>query len=312
MEALSSLTGLAKRGYCAPTKAFAAGDCAVGGMGTWPLNGLTPLANCVQRCAESCARCRFVSYSVIEAECSWYHDCDIERLQTRHSRDHQTLAVASLAWAALKPTLVSGDGGGASMALPLSQAPSTPNDRARQTPNGVWRARRLRLHGMGAGRSVSGAHHSSTAQARLGYCGSAKGVGDCQAGRRGSWELTASETADLVTARSACQRRCEACGRCRYISYSVVWKDCTWYRKCDLEAVCHTGFKPRTSRPTICYSHVWALPCTAASRRAWLPDGRGAAGVEHGARLIPRAQAGPGESVGRPGCGGRDQVRRQR
>lgn len=223
MEALSSLTGLAKRGYCAPTKAFAAGDCAVGGMGTWPLNGLTPLANCVQRCAESCARCRFVSYSVIEAECSWYHDCDIERLQTRHSRDHQTLAVA--------------------------QAPSTPNDRARQTPNGVWRARRLRLHGMGAGRSVSGAHHSSTAQARLGYCGSAKGVGDCQAGRRGSWELTASETADLVTARSACQRRCEACGRCRYISYSVVWKDCTWYRKCDLEAVCHTGFKPRTHNP---------------------------------------------------------------
>ena len=49
MEAVSSLTALARRGYCAPTKSFAAGDCAVGGMGTWPLHGLTPLASCVQR-----------------------------------------------------------------------------------------------------------------------------------------------------------------------------------------------------------------------------------------------------------------------
>ena len=49
MEAVSSLSALARRGYCAPTKSFAAGDCAVGGMGTWPLHGLTPLASCVQR-----------------------------------------------------------------------------------------------------------------------------------------------------------------------------------------------------------------------------------------------------------------------
>ena len=106
MEAASSLSALARRRYCAPTKAFAAGDCAVGGMGSWPFHGLTPLASCVQRCAESCAQCRFVSYSAITGECSWYHDCDMERLQTKHSRDHQTIAVASLAWAALKPTLV--------------------------------------------------------------------------------------------------------------------------------------------------------------------------------------------------------------
>jgi hypothetical protein len=98
------------------------------------------------------------------------------------------------------------------------------------------------MGGMDAGRdgpvTVSRALHSGTPQqARLGYCESAQGVGDCQAGRAGSWELTASETADLATARSACQRRCEACGRCRYMSFSVLWKDCTWHHMCDLKAL---------------------------------------------------------------------------
>ena len=75
------------------------------------------------------------------------------------------------------------------------------------------------------------------AQALLGYCGSHKGAGDCKVGRGGSWDLTANETADLATARGACQKRCEACGRCRYMSFSVVWKDCTWHRMCDLGAL---------------------------------------------------------------------------
>lgn len=102
-QASSSLVG--RRGYCAPTKDSAAGDCNSGSKGSWPLQGTTPLASCLQRCAENCARCRFVSFSPSNLECSWYHDCDLEHLETRYSRDHQTMAVASH-WAELKQSLV--------------------------------------------------------------------------------------------------------------------------------------------------------------------------------------------------------------
>ena len=73
-------------GYCAVTSG-GPGDCAAGGKGSWPLRSVrghwlleNALADCVARC-EGCARCRYVSVSARHADCSWFHECELEQLK---------------------------------------------------------------------------------------------------------------------------------------------------------------------------------------------------------------------------------------
>ena len=66
-------------GYCAITDSHA-GDCAAGNSGSWRVVG--GLSACMARCA-SCDRCRFVSYSVHEKDCSWYAHCNTLRLKLK-------------------------------------------------------------------------------------------------------------------------------------------------------------------------------------------------------------------------------------
>lgn len=65
-------------------------------------------------------------------------------------------------------------------------------------------------------------------------------TGDCTIGSQGSFSATwrwGKELADspqslrLVT--KWCLAQCEACGACNYISVSLKYKDCSWYRSCD-------------------------------------------------------------------------------
>ena len=98
-----------QQGYCAPT-ADAVGDCAAGGSGSWHAreNGITRLtskilldlfrssaapaeqfscgnlssmhcgllAGCATLC-RNCNRCRYVSLSMKNNDCSWFHDCEL-------------------------------------------------------------------------------------------------------------------------------------------------------------------------------------------------------------------------------------------
>ena len=83
----------ARRGFCASTEPASAGNCTSGSKGSWPLMGPTPLASCLDRCRNECPRCRSISFSVSEAECSWYHDsCDA----LQPGDVHQT--IAGVAW----------------------------------------------------------------------------------------------------------------------------------------------------------------------------------------------------------------------
>ena len=54
---------------------------------------------CVAMCA-CCPRCRYVSYSAVNHDCSWHHECDMRALSTlpgnaeAHGSSYTTIAVA--------------------------------------------------------------------------------------------------------------------------------------------------------------------------------------------------------------------------
>ncbi|KAL1502906.1 hypothetical protein AB1Y20_010979 [Prymnesium parvum] len=71
--------------------------------------------------------------------------------------------------------------------------------------------------------------------ARRGYCeGTRDGdEGDCAAGRKGSWPLSPA-----MCSAAACARRCrEACGRCRFVSFSLAHQECSWFADCRVDAL---------------------------------------------------------------------------
>ena len=92
-----------RRGLCAATADGWQGDCSRGALGTWPLKQGTAVfdrRSCVERC-RTCARCRFVSVSLENRDCSWYSDCPWESLRldiggantywTRHVRQRPSV-----------------------------------------------------------------------------------------------------------------------------------------------------------------------------------------------------------------------------
>ena len=72
-------------------------------------------------------------------------------------------------------------------------------------------------------------------EARVGYCGVTSGDGDCARGAQGSFEGVASgEALDWELLVGRCLERCARCERCRYISASLAWRDCSWFASCAI------------------------------------------------------------------------------
>ena len=53
----------------------------------------------------------------------------------------------------------------------------------------------------------------------------------CATGHKGSWRASHAGIHSL----DACAARCARCARCRYVSFSLVADDCSWYLECDLD-----------------------------------------------------------------------------
>jgi len=77
-------------------------------------------------------------------------------------------------------------------------------------------------------------------QAKKGHCGMTADTGDCTVGSQGSfsakwpWGKKLEDSPQsLRLATKWCLARCESCGACNYISVSLKFKDCSWYRSCD-------------------------------------------------------------------------------
>ena len=70
--------------------------------------------------------------------------------------------------------------------------------------------------------------------ARHGYCERTGGEGDgtCSHGRKGTLSIPSSAYADWHSAAKACLAACHACKRCRHVSLSLRFSDCSWYHEC--------------------------------------------------------------------------------
>ena len=67
---------------------------------------------------------------------------------------------------------------------------------------------------------------------RSGTCGITEdnAIGDCERDVQGSWTTALNGIKDLED----CALRCLACNRCRWISYSADFGDCSWFHSCSL------------------------------------------------------------------------------
>ena len=69
----------AKDGYCAFTD-FNEGDCDNGASGSFEMGSRLPDARHCHAACLSCPRCRYVSMSLEQKECSWFHSCKLNKL----------------------------------------------------------------------------------------------------------------------------------------------------------------------------------------------------------------------------------------
>ena len=75
--------------------------------------------------------------------------------------------------------------------------------------------------------------------AGVGTCGTTPPAsGDCQRGTKGSFTGFAQQMGHRWRAATlACLQMCNGCARCRYVSISLKWRDCSWFSMCTLSAL---------------------------------------------------------------------------
>ena len=84
------------------------------------------------------------------------------------------------------------------------------------------------------------------ASARPGYCNITLSdqFGSCEFGDRGAFGLpAAAASVSWEGAASACLELCAHCHRCEYVSLSPQYRDCSWYHRCDLNALHDATFE---------------------------------------------------------------------
>ena len=203
-------------GYCAATEGE--GDCARGDKGSFGLpvvpnahwSWRPAIAFCLARCS-ACARCSYVTVSLADHDCSWYHTCDLSHLHTDlgqkrfHSGGVPRRRLANVNLTA---------------ELPRPQGAFTEEELVAQTYELQQPATRRALH-----RWID---HSIEGRA----CGptTTDDEGDCEGGDRGVFELQPCESRAPAAALANCLARCAHCSRCRYISLSP--SECEWFHEC--------------------------------------------------------------------------------
>ena len=70
--------------------------------------------------------------------------------------------------------------------------------------------------------ALSGPHGGTCEQTDVG--------GDCESGTLGAWDMRRGSL-------EQCARRCRACARCAFVSFSATNGDCSWFAQCDLSAL---------------------------------------------------------------------------
>ena len=243
-------------GLCQETEVDAEGNCSAPGatgrpsqqmLGSWALGNRTQLhtlGDCMRAC-RCCASCRFVSYSAHpkHRECSWYSHCNLAQLN-QGGRDYVTVQVRRRGG---MPSLVGGGrrGGGG---------------------GGGGGGRGGGGGGGGRGGGGGGGRRVRTASALVaslpspppglaGACGQVDGYHmDCDSGSKGSWQLSHTEVSSWGQANQACAAKCAGCRSCKFFSFSLRHRDCSWFAACDTLSGAVPGFR------TLPRSGDWGLP----------------------------------------------------
>ena len=94
------------------------------------------------------------------------------------------------------------------------------------------------------GLQLSTAEFAPAIDLQHGFCDTASQGHDCLKGTKGSWPSCAisnlSQSSNPiarpheVSLQTSCLRACLECPRCKYISFSEQWGDCSWFHVCDL------------------------------------------------------------------------------
>ena len=78
---------------------------------------------------------------------------------------------------------------------------------------------------------------------RMGYCSAVDIVAagaaqvSCDTSTAGSWKVLDGLNASGM---QTCAARCQACDRCRFVSYSAQFSDCNWFTACNLNQLAST------------------------------------------------------------------------
>ena len=77
---------------------------------------------------------------------------------------------------------------------------------------------------------------------RPGFCAkTVAGPSDCAEGDSGTWTLQGASSS--FAAR--CIQKCFECPRCKFVSFSADYNDCSWFRSCNLGSLSHLGDRQR-------------------------------------------------------------------
>ena len=94
--------------------------------------------------------------------------------------------------------------------------------------------------------------------ASRGYCGETNDfeAGDCEIGDQGNlrlWKVGPDaakwKVAGWPAAANACLALCSKCARCKYVSLSLQFQDCSWYNKCPRLKHQVNSFRSALARP---------------------------------------------------------------
>ena len=106
---------------------------------------------------------------------------------------------------------------------------------------------------------------------RPGACAEASEGADCARDDAGSFRLRSTELASWSAAGAACARRCGECTRCRFFSFSVRWRDCSWYAACPMGPLTSMTRDFRTRRAAN-KTGVWGVGEGVDARRDAMHD----------------------------------------
>ena len=97
-------------------------------------------------------------------------------------------------------------------------------------------------------------HATWLASGQVGHCGRlvTRTGDDCQVDDHGLWTLASAAWENWTSAAAACLAQCDGCERCAFVTLSLRFKHCSWYRTCQLTPApgFRSGIAPKSHAPT--------------------------------------------------------------